>query len=150
MTTIQRETYWDCHEGVERLLEAHWKEVALYKGEVALEPDLGRYQVMEAQNRLVIVTAREGGEVVGYSIFLLHHHLHYKSCLVASNDVIYLRPDKRGIVGAKLIKRSEAILKSLGVKRMTWHVKPKHDWSAILYRSGYVQEEIIMGKLLGD
>jgi len=150
MTTIQRESSWDCVEGIKALIEDHWNEVALHKDVVKLEPNWGQYAALEAQNRLVIITAREGELLVGYSVFFLHHHAHYKSCLVASNDVIYLVPGKRGVVGTRLIRNSETILKSLNVIKMTWHVKPSHDWSGVLKRMGYEQEEIIMGKLLGD
>ena len=113
MTTIQRESSWDCIEGIKALIEDHWNEVALHKDVVKLEPNWGQYAALEAQNRLVIITAREGELLVGYSVFFLHHHAHYKSCLVASNDVIYLVPGKRGVVGTRLIRNSETILKSL-------------------------------------
>lgn len=148
MSTIQRETFAEAAPGVEALIEAHWREVALYQDAIPLEPDWDRYAKADAAGKLVVVTAREAGVLIGYSVFILNEHLHYSSCLVASNDVIYLRPEKRGIVGAKLIKRSEEILRGLGVRRMTWHIKPKNDWSSILARMDYDQEEIIMGKLL--
>lgn len=148
MTIIQRETFKQAVAGVAKLIEAHWKEVALYQKDVPLEPDWDRYTKIDAVGKLVVITARDGEELVGYSVFILNEHLHYSSCLVASNDVIYLRPERRGIVGARLIKRSEEILRDLGVRRVTWHIKPKNDWSSILTRMGYDQEEIIMGKLL--
>jgi hypothetical protein len=150
MTTIQRESFWDALEGVKSLINAHWEEVALHRGEIQLNPDFSRYQVADSQGRLVIITAREDGVMVGYSVFILGHHIHYRECLVASNDVIYVKPEKRGIVGARLIKRSEEILEKLKVKKIAWHVKPKNDWSGVLSRMGYTQEEIIMAKLLGD
>lgn len=145
---IRRESWWDCIKDAEPILVDHWREVALYQEKIPLEPDYSRYVAAENQGRLVIVTARKDGELVGYSVFILHRHIHYKNCLVASNDVIYLKPEYRGVIGARLILKSEAILTELGVDRMTWHVKPKHDWSPILERMGYDHEEIIMGKLL--
>lgn len=150
MTTIQRENYWDASSGVKALLQAHWEEVALHREEIKLNPDFSRYQQAEIRNALVVITARQGTELVGYSVFLLHRHLHYKDCLVASNDVIYLKPECRGVVGARLIKRSEEILKSLKVQKVVWHIKPRNDWSSVLSRLGYDQEEIIMAKVLGD
>lgn len=147
-TAIQRETWWDCIRDIEPLLADHWREVALYQDQVPLEPDYSRYVAAENQGRLVMVTARKDGVLVGYSVFILHHHIHYKNCLVASNDVVYLRPDCRGFVGARLLLQSENILREAGVDRVTWHVKPKHDWSSVLERMGYDHEEIIMGKLL--
>lgn len=132
------------------MLQAHWKEVALHRDTITLDPDYRRYAQAEAGRALVIMTARREEEVVGYSVFFLYHHLHYKECLVASNDVIYLKPECRGLVGARLIERSESELKSLGVHKVIWHIKPKNDWSSVLLRKGYEQEEIIMGKVLGE
>lgn len=148
MTTIQRETYWDAQPGIKGLIEDHWREVALYRDKVVLDPDWSRYVTMENQNRLVVITARQGSEMVGYSVFFLGHHVHYKGCLVASNDVIYVKPENRGVVGVRLIQGSERILADLGVNRVTWHVKPRNDWSGALERMGYDREEVIMGKLL--
>ena len=149
-TVIQQETYWDAIPGIKGLIEAHWREVAHYQDEVKLDPDWSKYAALDSQNRVVVLTARQDGVMVGYSMFFLHHHIHYRDCLVASNDVLYLRPEVRGVVGAKLIMRSESVLRALGVHRITWHIKPEHDWSGMMKRLGYDTEEIIVGKLLGD
>jgi hypothetical protein len=81
--------------------------------------------------------------------------LHYSTCLIASNDVIYLQPEfrKRTRLGTLLITESEKLLAAIGALRgmtvrITWHIKPEKDWSAILKRKGYMVEETILGKLL--
>jgi hypothetical protein len=150
MIKFQRESFWDAKGGVTKLMDAHWQEVALHKEERPLDPDWGRYTAAEAGGRLVIVTARREGAMVGYSAFFLYHHPHYRQCYVASNDVIYLDPSCRGQDGLRLIRESEKELIAAGVHCITWHVKPGNDWSPILARMGYGQEEIIMGKMLGD
>ena len=147
--TFQRETYEQTVTDIQPLLVAHWKEVANYQEEIPLEPDWARYQVLEKAGALVILTCRKDLRLIGYSVFILHRHVHYKSCLVGSNDVLFLDAgERKSGSGIRLIKESEKLLKSLGVHRITWHVKPVNDFSPLLRRLGCMQEEVIMGKLL--
>ena len=156
MITIERERFETTLADAHELLRAHWREVALYQAEVPLAPDFERYRTAEKRDALVVLAARDEGRLIGYSVFLLHWHLHYKTCLVASNDVLFLaREHRRGsTAGLRLITASEDELgrerdrRGATQIRVTWHIKPENDWSAILKRRRYKQEEIIMGKLL--
>lgn len=141
MSTVRQE--------IEPLLRQHYEEIALHKDRIPLAPDWGRYEHLEATRSLPIYTARSDGKLVGYSVFLLSYHLHYRNTLVAANDILYLAPEqRRGTTGLRLIKHSEAELKKLGVERIMWHVKFAHDFRAILHRLGYEDEEAIVGKLI--
>ena len=148
--TVQRETVNQCVRDICPLLEKHWEEVALYRDRIDLDPDFTRYRMLEDAGGLVILTARMGGKLIGYSVFVVSDHMHYQSCKVASNDVLFVSFEYRHTTttGLRLIRESEKTLKSLGVNRVLWHIKPKNDWSLILRHRGYDQEEIIMGKLL--
>lgn len=134
---------------VEPLLREHWSEVALYQDKVPLRVDWARYAALEKQNAYVFFTARRDGELVGYAGWFVNEHMHYLGHSVAMNDVIYLKPAARGRTGLGLIRHSEYVLKVLGVDRILWHLKPDHDWSKILTRMGYTQEELIYGKYTG-
>ena len=151
MITVERETYDQIINDILPLLEQHWKEVANYQDEIKLEPNLEKYQKAEQAGGLVILAARENGTLIGYSVFFTFKHPHYDSCLVASNDILFVVAAKRNTgAGLKLIRKSESILTKLGVRRITWHCKPKNDFRALLERMGYEVEETILGKLLGD
>lgn len=137
---------------LKHLFELHWEEIANYKSEIPLKPDYGKYQILEDKNCLLLVTCRNNeNSIVGYSLFFISNHIHYQSCVVAGNDLLFLHKDyRKGRVGINLIKESERFLKEMGVQKITWHIKPNHDFSPILVRMGYMQEEFIMGKLLGE
>ncbi|CAB4241252.1 NAT_SF domain containing protein [uncultured Caudovirales phage] len=151
MITVQEESFVGLQGEVDALLKAHWLEVANYKESIPLEPDWARYSGLEANGDLVCLTARLDGVLIGYSVFLLYNHLHYASTRCACNDIIYVTPTQRGTgAGLKLIKNSEKYLKALGVKRVNWHVKPIKDFTPILKRLGYIQEEVVMGKYIGE
>lgn len=136
-------------EEIKPLLTLHWEEIAGYKDSIPLDPDYEKYETMAQQGRLVIVTARDAGKLIGYSIFFLVNHMHYKSTLFAVNDVIFMLAEyRKGMAGVKLIKLSEVATKSVGAIKISWHLKPDHDFRPILERLGYKMDEYSMGKLL--
>ena len=146
---IQVESYEQARPGVELLLEEHWREVALYQDEIKLAPDFERYESLYAAGKLIIVTARLAEVLIGYSIFILHNHIHYKNCLVASQDVLFVTGTQRKTgAGIRLIRGSEDVLRKLGVNRITHHCKQINNLQEILTALGYLVEEVIVGKLI--
>lgn len=136
---------------IKPLLELHYEEIASFKEAIPLDPDYSRYQDLDAAGRLLIITARRDGVLVGYSIFFMLNHLHYNSTLVALNDIVFLHPDERsGGAGVRLFKESERVVRERGARMVSWHIKPINDFSALLERLGYVRHEIIMAKLLEE
>lgn len=153
---------------IEPLLTQHWGEIANYKDTVPLEPDWSMYEKLEAKGAFwacvveeIKPAYKENGEeifldncpllrnIIGYSAFYISNHPHYKSLRVAENDVIYLHPEYRKTgIGLKLIQESEKMLKDLGVQKIQWHVKLKHDFTPLLERLGYRKEDILMGKIV--
>jgi GNAT superfamily N-acetyltransferase len=147
---IKQEPYCDALIAEAKpLLVEHWREVALYKDAIPLDPDFDLYRGMAAKNRLFCLTARVGGELVGYCAFVLMHPGHYKSTLHGINDVIYVAPaHRKGSVGYRLIRESERGLKARGVRKISWHVKPGTKLAQLLDRLGYATDEILKGRLL--
>jgi hypothetical protein len=132
------------------LLELHYEEVAMHKDAISLAPDWARYEALEAGNRLMAFTARDDGQLIGYSAWFMDMHIHYAGALIATNDVIFVHKDYRKgcSAGTDLILYSEKMLKQIGVTKAVWHIKFDHDWSAILRRRGYVNEDFTVGKIL--
>jgi GNAT superfamily N-acetyltransferase len=139
-------------EEFKSLIELHYQEIALHKDSVPLDPDWDRYAAIDATDNLMIVTARnEKQELIGYSVFFITPHIHYKSTIVASNDILYLHPDyRKGRVGIRLLKDSETACRHRGVNKILWHIKFAKDFRNILYRLGYLDEDAIVGKILRD
>jgi hypothetical protein len=126
----------------------HWREVALHQDDVPLDPDWETYEKGDAAGKLVFVAARDGGVLAGYSVWAVTNPLHFKSTLYAQNDVIYMKPEYRGHEGLRLIKESEKFMQERGVKKILWGVMRNKDWSCILERMGYEQEDILMSKVM--
>jgi GNAT superfamily N-acetyltransferase len=131
------------------LIEAHWREIALHQDKVPLDPDWELYEVLDTMGRLVIFTARVGGELVGYSAFILAQALHYKTLQVAESDVFFLREDcRKGLAGARLFRYAEDRLREHGVGNIVYRVKVSRAVSPLLNRMGYQEIERVHSKLL--
>jgi hypothetical protein len=133
------------------ILQEHYEELTRNKEIAELLPDWENYERLEQSNRLFTLTVWQDGEMVGYSVFIVGTHLHYKKMGCAFNDVLFLRPSHRqGFTGVKLIRESEKALLKLGVKKIFWRIKYGTTLEKILPRLGYENEEFTVAKVLGD
>lgn len=64
-----------------------------------------------------VVTARSDGRLIGYSIFVISTSSRQKHVLEAWNEGLFVEREFRGAVGPRLMKESDAFLKSIGVKQ---------------------------------
>lgn len=120
-----------------------------------LSPDWERYLEFERAGWLYMVTARDGGKLVGYITVLVYPHLHHKDTKWAFVDVMYLSPENRkGWLGVRMIRHLEKGLTKLGAK-VAWfgtkkHVKNKNARGVgeILTFLGYGEVETIYAKVL--
>ena len=150
MISLSVESVATVKDEIGGLLQMHYDEVAMHKDRIKLDPDWGRYEAMEINRALAIFTARDHGKLVGYAVFVIAWHLHYKDTLLASNDVLFLHPDYRSTssAGLRLIQYADQRLAGdYGVDKIVWHIKLAHDWRQILHRAGYVDEEVLVGRI---
>jgi hypothetical protein len=165
---------------LEDLIIAHYEELTANKDVVQLAPDYERYQQLEDMGKLAIFTVRDmpnlndgtiPGKLVGYSIFFIDQHIHYRNQSFANNDIIFLHQDYRNPftwrrwllswtrrllvipkrtkgIGEQLIDFSEEQLRLMCVTKVIWHIKFKLNWFPILKRRGYAREDFTVGKIL--
>jgi hypothetical protein len=134
------------------MLQRHWEELALDQDEVPLSPDWGRYWDLECQGCLSTLAVRERSRLVGYSIMVLTHGLHYADCYEARMDIFWLAPEVRGRYGGvRMFRAHEKELKRRGVKRVYCGSKLHRDSSRLFLRLGYRPVETWFSKMLtGD
>lgn len=134
---------------IEPLLEAHWREIALDHSAAPLDPDWDEYTRLDTLGQLHLLAVRNDGTLVGYYIGIVKPHLHYKSTLMAFNDVIYIKPEfRQGMVGVRIFKEIEKSLKERGVKKMFMNTKKHHNFGSILERLGYSESDILYTKVI--
>jgi hypothetical protein len=137
MITFQKEAPEPFTQEAMDLFQKHYEEIAERTDVIVLDPDLKRYNNLYSQNMLEIHTIRDDNKLVGYSLWFVMNHIHYKNSLTANSDVLYISPDyRKGMLGVKFIKWSLEEIKKRNPQRIMFHVKPFMDYSPILERLG--------------
>ena len=116
MIEYKQEFLCTCLDDFKPMLEEHWKEVALHQDSIKLDPDYDQYYRLEEEGALRCFTARDDeGTPIGYVVFFLRPHMHYKDTLWAYMDILYVDPNHRGAkVPINLIKFAEQCLERDG------------------------------------
>lgn len=132
------------------LLEAHYREIAWMQDKIPLDPDYEKYEAGSANGSIRIFTARQRGELIGYAVFFVMQHLHYKTTKWSMNDVLYVAEGRRGYAaGSKLISFAEEELRADGVKVIALHIKDVQDWGPLAKRKGFERVESNWMKWIG-
>ena len=148
--TFQREKIGECQDEIRPLLVAHWEEIAHFK-DIPLDPDWEMYRQIEATGALRIYTVREDARLVGYAVFFVRAHPHYKASVQATQDILYLDPPlRKQLVGARFIAWCDAELAADGVAVVYHHVKLAFDFGPLLKRLGYEAIETVWGRRLDE
>lgn len=143
-------TFFETEGGI---LQEHWEKLAGNKENIKLNPDIQKYQSLQDLGILKNIMAYEGEEIVGYSIFLLQPHIHYKENIFGYVDVIFVKEKNRinPFIGIKLIVETEKVCKANNVSTLLYHTKPHHDViEKILTKKGYKHIENTFGKYLKE
>jgi GNAT superfamily N-acetyltransferase len=143
-----------------QLSVAHYAEISAFKRVLnKVNLDIERYLSLARNDRLHLVTVRDpaagsphpDGLLMGYSIHLIHPHIHYRHVLVAEDDLHYVVPDLRNQgVGKTLRETAIAGLKSRGVKLVIARTKVNHMHETHLAELGFDPMEMVYAKMLVD
>lgn len=134
----------------EDILREHYEEVAWRKDKIKFAPDYPIYDSLEKAGILRCYVARRDGIIVGYAVFFVKPHFHYKHTLVAANDILYVEKSSRGyVLGKRLLSFAEGKLKAEGVHYIGLHIKDCLDWSPLALKLGYESVERQYQKWIG-
>lgn len=112
--TLQTEAFSNFYRDGQALFAAHEQE-AVTAGEEPIDPNVEMAQALEASGRLLIVTARNATEMVGYLVFVVGPILERRGVLCGFQNIFFVRKDMRGIMGRRLHARARAELKARNV-----------------------------------
>jgi hypothetical protein len=149
--TCQVEDYSTFMREAAPLLQEQYDELAQHKEHVPLDPDWAHYQQREAQDQLLVVTARESGRMVGYFVGFVAPALHYRTLLTLTMDLFWLEPAMRAIDSLDRIE-ADMLAKELfdtvileakrrGVKRPYFGSKVVKDAHVLFESLGLVEVE---------
>jgi hypothetical protein len=149
MIVCNVEPYLDCLPEIKVHLNEHYEELSVTKGNFPLDPNWETYIRLAEEGSLRVITCRKDGELIGYILFLLHYNLHYRTMLVALEDLYYLKKEERkGRTGINMFKYAEQYLKSAGVNRVIMGTKVHLDNSRLFEYLGYTFFEKLHSKML--
>jgi hypothetical protein len=137
MITFQQEAPSPFADEAVELFKKHYEEVAERQDVIELNPNIEKYNQLYKTKTLEIHTARDDGKLIGYSLWVVVNHLHYKKSITASSDVLYISPEYRqGMLGYKFIKWTTEEIKKRNPQRILFHMKPFLDYGKIVERLG--------------
>lgn len=135
-------------EEFKALAPLHYEELCVTK-EFPMEPDWEAYGRLYVAGMLRCITARDGGQLVGYAIFTVSPHLHYRTCKTAFEDLYFIEKSHRqGRTGMRLFQFAEAALRAEGVNRIVLHTKVHLDHSRLFEYLGYKHTDKLYTKIL--
>jgi len=139
MITYSEDSFENILFDFQVLLPQHMAEMNYFEmnGE-KFDPDYAGYIRGQSVGKIVLITAKDDGVLVGYIVFCVNTHIRYKSTLYASEDLYYVVPShRRQGIAKKLFEVAEKTLKDRKVKFMFATTKVYHDRSGLLEQSGY-------------
>lgn len=133
---------------LEEIFPAHYEELCVTK-DFPMAPDYKQYWNMANLGWLVCINCMDGDSLIGYIIFIIQPHLHYRTCITAFEDIYYLKPEyRKGRIGIKMFKYAEEVLKEIGVHRIIMHTKIHLDNSRLFEYLGYKHTDKLYTKIL--
>jgi GNAT superfamily N-acetyltransferase len=149
--TAHVETWSGILDEAKGLFPLHWEELALNKDKVPLSVQYGVYAEHEAAGRLLVVTLRQSGRLVGYYVGLMAPGLHYSTCLTLTMDIFWTHPDIRGagLPGVKLFRKVEEEARRRGVHRIFHGSKLHKDASRLFQYLEMEPVEVYYTKWIG-
>jgi hypothetical protein len=149
--TYQVEQWADVRPEMEVFFPAHWQEIAMNKERIKLAVDYEKYDALVALGKILIVTVRLDGKLIGYHVSIIETHLHYKKDLFGHTDIYFLaREHRKGRTGIKMFQFVEKTLRERGVVVMTTATKIHADVSVIFERLGWTKRETVFTKYIGS
>jgi hypothetical protein len=135
-------------EELKAIIPVHYDELCVTK-DFPLAPDYEAYGRMHMADMLKCITARNEDGLIGYAIFIVQPHLHYKTCKTAFEDIYFLKKEHRlGRTGIRLFQFAEEALHADGVARIIMHTKIHLDNSRLFEYLGYKHTDKLYTKIL--
>lgn len=149
--TFQRESFDSWLRDAEPLFYPHWKELTIDK-ELCGDPypDVEKFRDVENRGRLLIVTARAEGQLVGYWVGAVLGHMHYPtSGDMAHTDMYFLHPDYRvGANGIELLEFAEQEARKAGAVKFYISCKIHADHTRLMEAMGFRKTDYVFTKVL--
>ena len=138
----------DIFDELKLVIPQHYEELCVTK-EYELDPDWDMFARTAEAGCLRTITVRNDGELIGYMIFFIQPHPHYRQCKTAFEDLYYVKPEyRKGRIGIKMFQYAEKVLKQTGVNRIILGTKVHLDNSRLFEYLGYKHTDKVFSKII--
>lgn len=122
-----------------QLMLAHWEDVGRAHGLPEPDPDAVLYRTAEAAGNFLLVAARApDGRLAGYFAVFLRANPHYRTVMMAAEDVHYIDAPYRSYRNfRRLLSAAEDAARARGAMLMTARTKITRDHGMLFVRAGY-------------
>lgn len=141
--SFQTERFTDVCREAEILTRAHWEETeAPMYGAREYRLDVEQYEKLDAAGMLHIITARDGGRLVGYASFFATYNMHMGGML-ATLDGLFLDKAYRGPAGMRLLRFAADAVRACGAVAAQFSSPASRDCGALYRRLGAGMTETV-------
>lgn len=139
----KREIFVDCIDELRPLFDINFMEIEEYTEDIPLDVDWDRYIELDDLSVLILITARNDGELIGYFMAFVTSHLHHKTVKMCASDVFYIREEYRGGgAGRELLGAAISEMRDMGVVRMVLTHKTAHNLTPLFAQLGFSPFEL--------
>lgn len=148
MLTYQFEGFNDFWDDFSKLAPYNHEETSCYKEH---DPDFDKYLILDFKGNLQVTSARDDGQLIGYSLDFVFWHNQSKNVLTASNDAIYVSPEYRsGLAAYRILEKVREGLKDKGVDIHFLGIRYDDNVTKLLEKFGYGLHEVKYSSDLGE
>lgn len=126
------------------LWREHYEELSpAHEFRMVQGPDLSVYAALDAAGALQITVARRAGRMIGYCLVVIRRHIHY-TALCAFEDAYFVSaPERRGLVGYRLLHKAIGFARARGAVRAYFMTKEFASIERLLTRMGMVKSDSV-------
>jgi GNAT superfamily N-acetyltransferase len=147
---FQREEWSAALSELRPLFGRLWDDVAIDKDRFTAECDEEKYEKLDEQKILHLVTVRESAKLVGFFLVFVTPNAHYFGAGdMAFTDMYYVLPrHRKGNIGIRLFAFMEETLRERGVVKFYTSHKLHRDRSTMMKSLGFKATDIVYSKVI--
>jgi len=127
-----------CWPEIEDIGRKHWHEtMEYYRGKQPYAPSFDRYNSYDKAGWLLTFTARDQGQLVGYSLMYLVPSMHTQTMIATEDTIFLLSAYRRGRNGLRFHQFIESELQTRGAREIVVTAKPGSAACRLLEHIGF-------------
>lgn len=136
---VHEERIGDVWEELDELVKGYYKDdPRAQDGMPPLDFNWPIYDQLNHAKALRVFTVRVDNHMMGFVMYHVFPHLHYKDVTTASCDILGVRHIARGLgVGRALVEHAEHVFRELGVRYMSHMFRVCYDTKPLFPKLGF-------------